>query len=102
MCGAGADGRQDGGRRNLSADGGEKPVIGGRSLNFGRRKSSERRERARVAGVLGDRTTGPVIASIDQLEAVGRADRHRERPTVDTRKVGHETGRNGRSDHERQ
>lgn len=92
MRGAGADGGQNGGRRNLSADGGEKPIIGGRRFNFGRRKSSKRRQRARVARMLGDRPAGPVVAGIDQLGAVGRADHDLEGLAVLAGKVRHEAG----------
>ncbi len=87
-----ADGGQNGGWRNLSADGGEKPIVGNRRGNVRRRKSSKRRERTRIARVLGDRSAGAVVASIDQLRTVGRTDHDLEGLAVLAGKVRHEAG----------
>ncbi len=101
MRGSSADGGQNGGGRNIVTRSVEQPGICDGRCNVGRRKSSERAQGAWIASVLGDRAAGAVVASIDQLGPVGRADHDLEGLAILAGKVRHKAGGNEGLQHER-
>ncbi len=88
---SGADGGQNGGGRNLLPRGVQQPTVCNGRCNVRGRKRRKRTQSARFASMFSDRTAGTIVAGVDQLGPVGRANYNLEGLAIMAGKVRHKT-----------